>query len=310
MKRLLDPRRYFGLARRCLAGASAAKRARRAGIPALPFDRLGRELGWRRMLRGQILPGLSELLNPLSLVRYFELDFALRHLPRPVASVLDVSSPRLLPLLMARLNPDATVTSLNPDEGDLLETSRRAGWMGLANFEALNRDAAGLPTERHRSFDYVSCVSVLEHVAGNYDDSEAIRALFGYVKPGGTLVVTVPLSPEKKHEDEYLPEGALPYPGSHAITGPDGRYFFQRLYSEESVRDRLLRPLGEVETHIEWWGEARKGAYNQYHHSPAYGKGTDCTEFLEHYDNFNSYARMPGAGIAGIVVHKPMSESE
>lgn len=309
MKRLLDPRRYFGLARRCLAGADAARRARRAGIPALPFDRLGRRLGWLRMVRGQPLAGLSELLNPLSLVRYFELDFALRHLPQPVNSVLDVSSPRLLPLLIAKLNPDARVTSLNPDQGDQQETSRRAGWLGLTNLETLNLDAAGLPPNLHGSFHYVSCISVLEHVAGNYDDSEAIAALFRYVKPGGILVVSVPLSPEKTHEDEYLPEGAKPYPGSHLVTGPDGRYFFQRLYSEDSIHQRLLRPLGAPDAHIEWWGESRQGAYGAYHRGGAYGKGTDCIEFLENYRCFDSYTGMPGAGIAGIVVQKPAGES-
>jgi hypothetical protein len=270
------------------------------------MDRWARRLGVQQLVRGRTTSGLANVLNPIVLPRYFEFDFCLRHMPSDASSILDVGSPRLLSLYVAKTRPAVHITIVNPDPVDLRETEECAALLGLDNVQCKLGGIREILAAEPMRVDYIYSVSVLEHIAGAYDDSAVIPDLMNALVPQGVLAFTVPLSANKQHEDEYLPVTAVPYPGTSPPTGPDGRLFFQRLYTEDSIRSRLLAPAGDPAAgDMEWWGETRGGFWAEYTRSRRYKRGYDCRVFLDEFARFESYADLPGLGVCGVAVGAP-----
>ena len=184
---------------------------------------------------------------------------------------------------------------LNPDARDVEDTrliTERLNLFGvraeIRGVESLDRDLEG--------FDAVWSISVLEHIL---DDEAAIVALYGALKPGGRLVVTVPVDRvshvEKRSGAFYGTEG--------------GERFFQRFYDDESLRARLLGPLWQPPTEVRWFGERSQGRWGEYERSwIAHGHAVtvdDPREIADEWQEFPSWDAMPGVGICGFVVEKP-----
>src|SRR5438552_1440583 len=74
--------------------------AARLGAPGIEFGYFGRSLGWR-LVRSGAPWGLAWVANPVSVVRYFEFDFARRCLEGARGRFLDIGSPRLFSFWMA-----------------------------------------------------------------------------------------------------------------------------------------------------------------------------------------------------------------
>lgn len=303
-KSVINPNAYFLIARRTATALRSYHYAKRRNISSLAFDRLGRRLGVMQAFRGRLRRGLREILNPISLVRYFEFDFCLRQLPRSPRTILDVSSPRLFPLYLATQITNAKFILLNPDPYDIEITRYFVKLLGLRNVETRNQDLHGLLSTYKGTVDFLTSISVLEHIAGEYDDKIAMALMLEYLKPGGVFVLTVPLSKSKQHEDEYFSDSNMPYKGTHNVRNEDGRFFFQRLYSAISINERLLSQLRGQEAYLEWWGERKKGIYKSYRYSSRYNQGYDCRAFVDNFIKYNSYQQMPGMGICGIRIVK------
>jgi len=300
-----DPYVYWRLPRRLLVALLAYAKARRSSavIDALPFDHWGRMLGLRKMLRGEISAGCRDVVNPIALVRYFEFAFCHQHLVAVAPhTLLDISSPRLFPLYIACRRPDLRVVMINPDPGDLAETRDLVRILKLKNVELINLPLDLAAARYPQTFDCVCSISVIEHIAGAYDDTGAVRMMYSCLKPGGRLLLTFPLSEQKQHEDEYLAEGGLPYEGTHQVQNEKGCFFFQRLYSSASIRERLLAPLGNVRVESEWWGEKTKGYYRQFSRSGKYNLGWDIMEFAKHFQRYPTFEAMPGLGVCGLAI--------
>ena len=63
------------------------------------------------------------------------------------------------------------------------------------------------PTGLRADFDFISCISVIEHI---HDAAAAFRSMIALLKPGGHLVLTMPYNETKYVEDVYkLPGGDL-----------------------------------------------------------------------------------------------------
>jgi len=300
LQSIITPNKYAKFAERIVSAIRAYHYAMKRNIPSLAFDRLGRRLGAMQATRGHLIRDLSEILNPISLVRYFEFDFCLRQLPKAPKTILDISSPRLFPLYIASQLKNTKFILLNPDPFDVELSKYCIKLLGLDNVEIYNYGVRGLLNTHKKSFDFVSSISVIEHVAGEYDDTKALSFMIEYLKPGGVLALTVPLSENKRHEDEYLPDGCKPYEGTHEVQGKNGRFFFQRLYTKASINERLLCRLHAHEVSLSWWGEREKGFYEHYRNSSAYNHGNDCRSFIDNFCQYKSYTEMPGMGICGI----------
>ena len=186
-------------------------------------------LGARYLLRhGYLREAVIRIVVPLDPSRYLELPETRRELAaRPGERVLDLASPKLLAVALARAGIDVTSIDQLPDEVDR--------WRRLTRDEANLRfevaDGRALPFADD-SFDRAYSISVLEHIPEGGDE-EALRELARVVKPGGRVVLTLPHAARAYEEYRDRPLYAEHHPS------PDGRYFFQRWYDAATV-ERLL----------------------------------------------------------------------
>lgn len=179
--------------------------------------------------------GLMRLAVPLEPWRFFELG---RVAEEPFAGrVLDVGCPKLLASLM-RHERRGEWRSV-----DLLP-AEVAAWRALdPRLELSEADARALPfPDGH--FDACVCVSVIEHVPGT-GDSAAMAELWRVLRPGGVLHLTTNMAPRPRLVSTRAPVYGTASPG---LAG--GGAFFERHYSEESLRRRLLG--------LPWREEARE----------------------------------------------------
>lgn len=276
-----------------LARAAMARRyARRRGLD-MSFASYGVGVG-RRLLRRSPRAALELLLVPVHDIRYWEFGFVW---PRIAGGEhLDVASPRLLALRRASEKPSELITVINPDTRDTAATRSIAQRLGLRNIHVLTISVASLPD---RMFDSVWSISVVEHIA---QDTQAVARMWASVRPGGRLLMTVPV--DRKHWDEYRDTDV--YQLSRAIDGP---IFFQRFYTEETIRLRLLSATPGAQIELGWWGETRPGTFTA--HVGRWVKHgfretvNDPRHVVDGYRAFNTWADMPGFGVCGIAATKP-----
>lgn len=229
------------------------------GLPGLRFNLFGRGLAIKRLLRGSLFETFYLFLNPVSGIRYFEFDFADKALQTgPGKTLLDISSPRLFPF-WAATRRDFKVTMINPDAHDLQES--RSLLRVLKNADRLEiRDdifATDLPFADN-SFDFVSCISVIEHL-NDREDSTAMDEFVRVLKPGGKIILTFPTNHEFFEEfrasDSY---------GTQDKNDETGLYFFSRFYDEASINSRLLKNPNLKVIQKEYFAEKTPGWFNHY----------------------------------------------
>lgn len=232
----------------------ALLQAKRLGTPGIECRINCIGLGLRAIAAGDLRRGLKLVADPMDSFRYFEIAFALAAARGVAASrYLDVSSPRLVPLLIVRAHQGLVADVINPLPADLRETEALAESVGMASsFRSACRkiEATEFPDE---SFDLITCVSVLEHIP---DDKAALAALWRMLRPGGKLVLTVPCAREACEEYTNIDEYGL------LKSDREGYVYWQRYYSEQSLRQRLWSVTGPPST-MRIFGEIRRGAYDR-----------------------------------------------
>jgi len=278
----------------------ARRKATKAGIPGLEFDRFGRSMGLRLIAAGEFLRGGLWLLNPVSITRYFEFPFVARSLPVSARKCLDVSSPRLFAFYWWTAIPGVAIEMLNPDARDLSETRRAARAAGIS-VTCSNTDVRAL-ARRPNTYDALWSISVLEHIHGDYDDRDAIAWMYSALRPGGVMAVTVTI--DRRFWDEY--RDADPYGLDRPTSGP---VFFQRWYDLAAIQERLLSRLSGATTSLAFFGETRPGAFKAYEAEwmrlGLRRSVDDPREIADNFREFASWDEMPGAGVCGIRVVKP-----
>lgn len=183
---------------------------------------------------------LARWLTPIDYVRYRELDFALRaverHQPRP-RQVLDISSPKLIPLSIADQYPASTVWATDIVQNEIDWVSRSARTLGLPNLQAEQADARrlGYPDA---AFDLVTSISVFEHIAPEIDgELPAVREMARVLSPGGVAVLTVPFS--RSYFADYVAGDV------YERSGSDGKpIFFQRFYDLPLLQRNIIGASG------------------------------------------------------------------
>jgi len=140
------------------------------------------------------------LFWPIDSVRYFEFDFMWAALSRlQPSSYLDISSPRMFPLIFLGEHPDITAELVNPDKADLEMTRKFITACGLDPQCRLGSLLIEDFPFAHESFDAVTSISVVEHI---HEDKTAIENIWRLVKPGGRLLLSVPCAAVA--EEEYM----------------------------------------------------------------------------------------------------------
>jgi SAM-dependent methyltransferase len=183
---------------------------------------------------GYLREAVIRVVVPLDPSRYLELPETMRELgARPGDDVLDLASPKLLAVTLARAGVE--VVSVDQLESEI-EAWRKLT-AGLPRLTLQVGDGRALPFE-DASFDHAYSVSVLEHIP-EPGDEEALRELARVTRPGGRVVVTLPYADTYREDWRDAPVYA-------DQGGPKGRHFFQRWYDAARV-ERFVAAAPGVE---------------------------------------------------------------
>ena len=256
--------------------------------------RYARKLGWAR--------AFLLFVNPISSVRYFEFDFVKRKLGKlDSQKILDISSARLFGIYLASKYPKIKYQMINPDVNDVEETNRCVTAIGnLNNFSVKQANALNLPY-KDSTFDFVITISVVEHIDGS-GDSKAMREMWRVLKPGGRLIITTHVS--SKYIVEY--RGFDQY--NLGIKRKRRKYFFQRIYDEKQLKERIFKPIRTEPKIVEIWGEKEKGWFNKYVKRWIKNKWRetvyDPCYMINQFKKFNEIKELPGSGVIGMVFQK------
>lgn len=200
-----------------------------------PLYALSIRLGLGYLLRnGFMREAVVRVVVPLDPSRYLEFPETLRQLDAHQGDrVLDVASPKLLAVSLARSGVDVTSVDSLPTEVDT--------WRRLAGQERRLRlmvaDGRDLPFAG-ATFDRAYSVSVLEHIPDDGDE-RALRELARVVKPGGTIVLTLPFA--ERYREDWRERAVYSEDGER-----DGRHFFGRWYDRPRI-ERLAQAAPELE---------------------------------------------------------------
>ena len=215
-------------------------RASAAGLPGV---------GFHVALMGWALRGLGNHLTvaqahelfarPMDSVRYFEFGFLWQAVAalETLGDYLDVSSPRLFSFRAVLSGKASRAVIANPDGADLAATRALFANAGIAQrcefHQALVSDLAAMG----RSFDTISCISVLEHIPPA-QTRQALADMWRMLKPGGRLLLSVPCAVVAF--DEYINFN------EYGLLDADeqGFVFGQRFFDDALMRSQIYALTG------------------------------------------------------------------
>ncbi|MDY0082364.1 MAG: methyltransferase domain-containing protein [Ignavibacteriaceae bacterium] len=271
-------------------------------LPGKDFYYFGKSISRKLLFKGVVTPKL--LFNPVSIVRYFEYDFALKNITKYSLSnkkALDISSPYLFGFYCT-LNLNIDYTYLNPDANDFnLVKKYSKKILNKHDFNIESGDATKLsyPDE---SFDLVISISVIEHI-DNDGDIIAIKEMMRVLKKNGILILTFPVS--KSFEIEYTDNDTY----GLNVSKTNNKFFFQRLYDESSIEERLLNNITDftiLEQQI--FGENEYGFYDKYSER---WKNFGLLETVKdpfyisrYFNTLNSFDEIKKTAVIGITLRK------
>ncbi len=188
-------------------------------------------VGCRLLARGDWRSGLKTLLAPVGYWRCVPFAVTKAEFDRLTApAVLDIGSPKMLSLLLAK-RKDARVVATDLDDPAIFDRwERSAKALHLENYRAEFQDGRKL-SYSDSAFDLVYSISVIEHIPDS-GDMEALREIARVLKPGGVAVIEVPY--RRKGETIYHKYTSRGVPLDH----PE---FYERHYDRDMLEERLVR---------------------------------------------------------------------
>jgi predicted SAM-dependent methyltransferase len=271
-------------------------------LPGKSFDSYGRKISFLFLLKGKPKIFLSLLLNPVSIVRYFEFAFALESTNwASMRKCLDVSSPRLFFIYLLKKFPSIQFDIINPDVKDIGETKEYLDVLKLKRqANVVSREALHIHFPDN-SYDIVTSISVLEHVPDD-EDMLVIRKLWNLLKSGGRLIITVPCA------QSYFEEWRQVDVYGQGNPEKDGNYFFQRIYDLPTLRKRVIEVIGTEPVLMTVFGEKEKGIYEDYERRwAAHGLREtvlDPYHIVSDYRYFSGIEDLKGIGVCGLIFEK------
>lgn len=293
-------RGFFDKAGRALKGSLLApfyrQLARRRGQPGTEFAGESAALAARTFLAAGHEVPLGEIYSmifwPMESTRYFEFSAAWQMLSgSSIRRFLDVSSPRLFPIALARSRPEATGELINPDASDLKITASILKAAGLdRRCRVSNFRLEDVPFEAE-SFDVVTSLSVVEHIPGQQN---ALRKMWELLRPGGRLVISVPCMASA--EEQYIDADHFGLQTPDA----DGFYFLQYVYDQELLQERFFSVLG-APLEVIIYGEKRRGSLREgllkKWSEDKYPRWREPYTMWEDFQRYDSIAELPGEGV-------------
>jgi ubiquinone/menaquinone biosynthesis C-methylase UbiE len=275
-------------------------KSRNTSLPGKRFAIYGFKLAFKLLLKGKI--SLKLFFNPVSIVRYFEYDFASSSIGNVEGkSILDVSSPYLFGFFITAIN-NCNYHYINPDKNDLQNVQTLANKINFTgNYLTDCLDAKKIDYQDN-NFDRIVSISVIEHVNNN-NDSEVMREMWRVLKPGGLLILTFPV--KKDYEEEFISKNLYNLEQKQK----EGQFFFQRYYDDDKIEGRLLSSLDNFEiVEKKVFGEITNGFYDEY--KKRWGKSgywetaKDPYYISKHFKYFPGIKDLTGLGVMGITIKK------
>lgn len=194
------------------------------------------------------------IVCPLDSVRYFEFEFMWQSLKNmKITSYLDVSSPRLFPLMLIERFQHIFADLINPDKRDLAETVSIAETLGIKGNCSFHADLIENAPLKPNLFELITSMSVIEHIP---DDKGAIQKMWDLLRPGGRLLISLPCA--SKALEEYMNRN------DYELYHPDenGFVFFQRFYDEKLLQERVFSVTGKPRRY-QIYAEKHAGSYEK-----------------------------------------------
>jgi SAM-dependent methyltransferase len=241
------------------------------------------------------------LLFPMDSTRYFEFDEVWASAKAsPFTRYLDVSSPRLAPLLLLRATPGATAEFINPDPTDLAETQALARAMGLEARVGFWGGVIGQAPYAPASFDLITCISVLEHIP---EDQAALRTMWALLRPGGRLILTLPCMSAPM--EQYISQNQY----GVLEPGADGYTFWQRYYDPPRLESSIYSVAGRP-SRLAVYGEKTRGSFFRNASmkrllGAQYPVWREPYMMATEYRTFPSLEALPGEGVVVLEFVKP-----
>lgn len=201
-------------------------------LPCKSIEKYGRILGLRNK-------SFHQFVNPISSTRYYEFEFCNNFIkPEANDEILDISSPYLFGSFINRYN-NINYTYINPDLKDLVNVKNIYKKFNHNKLKFIKTDATALPfTDEY--FSIIYSISVIEHI-NDYGDMKAVSECWRTLKEGCLLVLTFPTS--KIYFEEYRDKNVY----GLNVDNKYSKYFFQRLYDDTSIQNRILNKLVDYE---------------------------------------------------------------
>jgi SAM-dependent methyltransferase len=277
--------------------------AYRYRVPGLKFRGECVLLAFRLLLCGKAPRSLQDIYNvllwPMDSTRYFEFAFAWDVLSDLSASrYLDVSSPRLFPIILTLRNNTLVTELINPDLDDLSCTANFVKALGLEKRCNLHCHLISAVPFDSGSFDVVTSISVVEHIP---QDTQAIHKMWNLLKPKGRLLLTLPCAAQASEQyinrNEY---GLLAH-------NEGGYFFFQRLYDQASLEERIFSITGQPRRHAVY-GEKLPGTLrrnlDRKMGDPSYPYWREPYMMGQDFRCFNDLSELPGEGVIAMEFEK------
>ncbi len=233
------------------------------------------------------------LFLPMDSTRYFEFHEVWKRLEGfSFRRYLDVSSPRLMPLLLLKAAPGATAELINPDSNDLRETEKLANALGLKSRCEFFNDILENTSFPSASFDLITCLSVLEHIP---EDKAALKTMWSLLRLGGKLILTLPcLSQSTEQYISYNQYGVL-------NQGDDGYTFWQHYYDRKRLESCIFSVTG-MPVYFAVYGEKSRGLFFRNTSMKRllgafYPFWREPYMIAREYQSFSSTDDLPGEGV-------------
>jgi len=231
--------------------------------------------------------------------RYFEFAFVWDALTDvSVSRFLDVSSPRLFPIILTFKKRNLVAELMNPDLNDLSCTASLVKALGLesrCNLHGLLISAAPFDSG---SFDVVTSISVVEHIP---QDTQAIHEMWNLLRPRGRLLLTLPCA--ARSSEQYINRN------EYGLLAPNegGYFFFQRLYDPVSLEERIFCITGRPRRHL-IYGERSPGSLrrnlDRKMGDPSYPYWREPYMMGQDFRYYKDLSELPGEGVIGLEFEK------
>ncbi len=271
--------------------------------PGLRFRAWCFGIGLKALFAGRRRLPLSTVFHllfmPMDSTRYFEFDFVSGVLAgRRPERLLDVSSPRLMPVAVLARNRQMVGDLVNPDPKDIADTRRLVEFVAVDHRCKLHNCLIADAPLPAGAFDLITSVSVLEHIP---DDVRAVQRIWSLLGPGGMFVLTVPCM--ARASEQYIDRY------DWGVLKPDGEgvVFWQRFY-DRALLEQSIFPITGLPARTVVFGEKRKGSYfssaERKRSDPEYPYWVEPYMMARDYGYFDRIDDLPGEGVVGLVFVK------